>query len=67
MRLTGKQYQQLTDALIDAFPSQQRLAELVKFRLEKNLNAIAMGDDLKEIIFKQYSGQFLKRNAIAIK
>jgi V8-like Glu-specific endopeptidase len=52
MRLTGKQYQQLTDALIDAFPSQQRLAELVKFRLEKNLNAIAMGDDLKEIIFK---------------
>ena len=52
MKLTGRQYQQLTHALIDAFPSQQRLFELVKFRLEKNLNAISMGGDLQEIVFK---------------
>lgn len=52
MRLTGRQYQQLTDAFLDAFPSQQRLAELVRYRLEKNLYALALGDDLKEIVFK---------------
>lgn len=42
MKLTGQQYNQLQDALLDAFPSQQRLAEVVKFRLDKNLNAIAI-------------------------
>lgn len=52
MRLTGQQYEQLTKALLDAFPSQGKLAQLVTFRLEKNLNAIAIGNDLKEIIFK---------------
>lgn len=52
MRLTGQQYEQLTEALLDAFPSQGKLAQLVTFRLEKNLNAIAIGNDLKEIIFK---------------
>ncbi len=52
MKLTGPQYKQLQDALIAAFPSQQKLAQFVQFRLEKNLNAIAMGDDLQEIVFK---------------
>lgn len=52
MKLTGRQYKQLTEALLDAFPSQQRLAELVKFRLDKNLNAIAMGEDLQAIVFR---------------
>ncbi|GAB1543382.1 hypothetical protein NUACC21_60560 [Scytonema sp. NUACC21] len=52
MQLTGQQFRQLTEALIDAFPSQQRLTELVRFRLDKNLNAIAMGDDLQAIVFR---------------
>ncbi|WP_293048140.1 effector-associated domain EAD1-containing protein [Moorena sp. SIO1F2] len=52
MTLTGPQYQQLTNALIDAFPSKQELAELVYFKFSKNLDSIAMGDDLKEIVFK---------------
>lgn len=52
MKLTGSQYKQLTEALIDAFPSQQKLTEVVKFRFEKNLNAIAMGDDLQAIVFR---------------
>jgi V8-like Glu-specific endopeptidase len=52
MRLTGRQYQQLTEALVDAFPEPQKLAQMVRFRLEKNLNAIAMGDDLTKIVFK---------------
>ncbi len=52
MRLTGSQYKQFTEALVDAFPSQQRLAELVQYQFGKNLNVIAMGADLKEIVFK---------------
>ncbi len=52
MTLTGSQYKQFTEALLDAFESQQRLTELVKFEFGKNLNVIAMGGDLKEIVFK---------------
>lgn len=52
MKLKGLQIKQLTDALIDAFPEQVRLAEVVRFRLDKNLNAYAMGDDLKAIVFR---------------
>ncbi|MEO0969613.1 MAG: effector-associated domain EAD1-containing protein [Cyanobacteria bacterium J06639_18] len=52
MGLTGQQYKQLRDALVEAFPSQIRLAELVKFQFGKNLNAIAMGDDLDAIAYR---------------
>ncbi|NEO70413.1 effector-associated domain EAD1-containing protein [Moorena sp. SIO3H5] len=52
MKLTGQQYQQLTNALLEAFPSKIRLAELVQYKFSKNLDSIAMGDDLKEIVFK---------------
>ncbi|NEO46318.1 MAG: trypsin-like peptidase domain-containing protein [Moorea sp. SIO4A3] len=50
-RLTGQQYQQLTDTLLYAFPSKSILAKLVYFKFSKNLDSIAMGDDLKEIVF----------------
>jgi len=52
MKLTGQQYQQLTDALLDAFPSPAKLAEMLRFRLEKNIHTLALGDDLMEIVFK---------------
>ena len=52
IKLTGSQYKLFTEALLDAFPSQQRLTELVKYQFGKNLNVIAMGADLKEIVFK---------------
>ncbi|MGH2614249.1 MAG: effector-associated domain EAD1-containing protein [Thermomicrobiales bacterium] len=51
MRLTGQQFQQFTQALLDAF-TYQRLTELVRFRLDDNLARMAMGDDLQEIVFK---------------
>ncbi|WP_414581386.1 effector-associated domain EAD1-containing protein [Scytonema sp. PCC 10023] len=52
MKLNGQQYKQFTQALLDAFPEQQRLAEVVKFQFGKNLNAIAMGNDLQAIVFR---------------
>jgi len=51
MKLSGLQYGQLTEALLDAFPSQSSLAQMVHFRLEMNLNAIAIGDSLRDIVF----------------
>lgn len=51
MRLTGQQYRQFTEALLDAFPP-QRLTEMVKFRLDRNLPAIALGGDQQEIVFR---------------
>ncbi len=52
MRLTGRQYEQLLHALIDAFPAQMRLAQMVRFRLDKNLNALALGENLQDIVFR---------------
>lgn len=52
MKLSGRQYKQFTDALLDAFPSRIKLAQMIRFRLEKNLDAIALGEDLQEIVFK---------------
>src|SRR5437879_3268435 len=51
MRLSGKQYQQLTEALLDAFPTQAGLRQMVRFRLDKNLDRIAIGNSLQNIVF----------------
>jgi hypothetical protein len=49
--LTGAQYQQFMEALLDAY-TEQRLTEMVRFRLEKRLPTIASGSDFREIVFK---------------
>ena len=50
MRLTGHQRQELSEALRDAF-TPQRLTEMLRFRLEKNLADISLGSDYQEIVF----------------
>jgi Effector-associated domain 1 len=52
MTLTGDRRKQLKEALLDAFPTKPKLSQFVTEKLENNLDAIAMGDDLGEIIFK---------------
>lgn len=51
MRLTGNQRRQLSDALIEAFPSRSSLRQMVRFGLDENIEAIAGGDNLKDIAF----------------
>ena len=51
MSLTGAQYMELTQALVKAFPSESRLAQLLKFRLDKNLAEISLGASLTDIVF----------------
>ncbi|GAB1543381.1 hypothetical protein NUACC21_60550 [Scytonema sp. NUACC21] len=52
MKLSGQQIEKLRDALISAFPEQSQLEQFVRFKFSQNLNAIAMGSDLKYIVFK---------------
>ncbi|MGE5101753.1 MAG: effector-associated domain EAD1-containing protein, partial [Deltaproteobacteria bacterium] len=51
-RLLGRQVEALKKALLDAFPSQARLRQMLRCKLDKHLDAIALGDDLSEIAFK---------------
>ncbi len=50
--LTGEEHRDFRDALISAFPTLSALEQLVKFGLDKNIHALASGDDLREIAFK---------------
>ncbi|MGI8588543.1 MAG: ATP-binding protein [Chloroflexia bacterium] len=50
-KLTGPQYRRLCGILLSAFPSKSDLAELVRFRLDERLDAIAGGDDTKAVVF----------------
>jgi Effector-associated domain 1 len=48
--LTGEQEQRLSDALRDAFTLPD-LRQLLKFKLQRNLDDVALGSDLTEIVF----------------
>ncbi len=51
MRLSGQQRKELQDALVDAFPDKSSLEQMLSFGLNKNLDAIANGDNLEKIVF----------------
>jgi formylglycine-generating enzyme required for sulfatase activity len=55
MHLTGKQVQQIQDALLDGYPSKDELRMLVRVKLDQNLDAIVGGDNLRVIIFNLVS------------
>ena len=52
MNLSGQQHKKLQDALIDAFPDKASLEQMLLFQLDKNLDVIASGANLKEVVFK---------------
>ena len=52
MDISGQQRKRLTDALICALPRKSSLEQMLSFELNKKLDAIAGGDDLREVIFK---------------
>lgn len=51
MRLSGKQLQQVQEALLDAYSSVDELRMFVRFELNENLAAIAGGDNLRVVTF----------------
>ncbi|HMA37627.1 MAG TPA: toll/interleukin-1 receptor domain-containing protein [Chloroflexia bacterium] len=58
LMLNGPQLQQLHRALLDAFPTQSELTQMVRFGLSENLEAIAGGGTLSAIVFNllQWAG-----------
>ena len=54
MDLSGSEKKELQDALIHAFPSKASLEQMLahEFKNGKNLNAIAEGNGLTEIVFR---------------
>jgi len=54
MQLDGEKLEQLQNALLSAFPDQGELEQLVRFKLNKNLNTIAVanGATYSDVIFK---------------
>jgi formylglycine-generating enzyme required for sulfatase activity len=53
--LTGRQIEQLQDALLDAFASHNALRMLARIELEQNLDAIAGGENLRVLVFNLIS------------
>ncbi len=51
MSLTGNQRKELVEAILDAYPEQFDLEMMVSVELEENLNAIAGGKNLKQVVF----------------
>lgn len=49
MQLSGPQREKFLTALLDAFPTQRKLAMMLDIRLEKDLDAIAFGEDVTDI------------------
>ncbi len=52
MQLTGEQYEELTRALISAFPTETDLERMLRFKFDKSLEAIAGKGTLEDICFR---------------
>jgi tetratricopeptide (TPR) repeat protein len=52
LKLTGQEVTEFSQALIDAFPSLDKLGQMLQFRLDKNLAAIAISSTLREVVFR---------------
>ena len=51
MSISGQDLEKLRDALIDAFPNKASIEQMLLFKLDKNLDAIAGGSNVQEVIF----------------
>ncbi len=52
MDLNGDERRKLREAIISAYPSKTKLKMMVSDKLEENLNAIAGGENLEEVVFE---------------
>jgi CHAT domain-containing protein len=51
MKLSNQQRKKLWNALMDAFPTKSSLEQLLSLELDRNLDAIAGGNNLQDIVF----------------
>ena len=50
-KLSGQEIQELRDAIVSAFPDKGSLEMMVSIQLDENLDEIAGGNTLKEVVF----------------
>ena len=51
-QISGKQQKRLVEALVEAFPSRDKLAQMLKFQLDKSLEEIYAGASLWDSAFR---------------
>ena len=64
MKLSGSELKKLVDAIVGAYPTLQDLAMMVQFELEENLDAIAGGGNLKQLVFNLVTKWAIPRGKI---
>ncbi|BAY21537.1 hypothetical protein NIES2100_12920 [Calothrix sp. NIES-2100] len=64
MKLSGAELKKLVNAIVSAYPTKNDLAMMVQFELEENLEAIAGGDNLTDIVFKLLTRWAIPRGKI---
>ena len=64
MKLSGEDLKKLVNAIVSAYPTQDDLAMMVQFELEENLNAIAGGGNLKQLVFNLVTKWAIPRGKI---
>jgi len=52
IKLSGKEFKILQEALLDAFASKTEIGRMVRFQLNENLESIVAGDNLSELVFQ---------------
>ncbi len=51
MNLSGAELKKLVNAIVSAYPTKEDLAMMVQFELEENLEEVAGGNNLKQLVF----------------
>jgi len=64
MKLSGSELKKLVNAIISAYPTKNDLARMVGLELEENLEAIAGGENLNDIVFKLLTRWAIPRGKI---
>jgi endonuclease G, mitochondrial len=64
MKLSGDEIKKLVKAIISAYPTKNHLEMMVQFELEENLDAIAGGENVTDIVFKLLTRWAIPRGKI---
>lgn len=64
MKLSGVELKKLVTAILSAYPTKEDLAMMVEFELEENLDAIAGGNNLTQLVFNLVTKWAIPRGKI---
>ncbi len=65
MNLSGAELKKLVNAIISAYPSKEDLAMMIQFELSENLEAIASGNNLTQLVFNLITKWAVPRGKIS--